>query len=161
MVFHLVLRILLCAGAGQLCCLHVDSGACPMPVPSSCLYSCRPQSFSSDLLRMLPWMSPPLSRVVYLPVLVMDYGANPWVDLRKSSKLPRAASGCAVTNLLLRVRGQQLRRCSPLLEVLLSTFLMEPPRPLAAHQVGVVFGLGAVQLRMLDGDQLKGGLMYT
>jgi hypothetical protein len=65
----------------------------------------------------------------------MDYGPNPWVDLRTSAGLPRAASGCPLTNMLVGMRGQQPQRCHALLEVFLSTFLIEPPRPLAAHQV--------------------------
>lgn len=84
---------------------------------------------------LFPVPAPCVSRAVHLPVLVMDYGPNPWVQLSKSNGLPRAASGCPLTNVLLRLRGQPLRRCSPLLEVFLSTFLIEPPRPLAAHQV--------------------------
>jgi hypothetical protein len=66
----------------------------------------------------------------------MDYGPNPWIALRKAAGLPRAASGCLLTNVLARLRGQRLQACKPLLEVFLSTFLIEPPRPLAAHQVG-------------------------
>lgn len=68
--------------------------------------------------------------------LVMDFGPNPWVDLRKSAGLPHAASGCLLTNVLSRLRGQKVQRCWAMLEVFLSTFLIEPPRPLAAHQVG-------------------------
>lgn len=79
-------------------------------------------------------------------VLVMDYGPNPWIVLRKSAGLPRAASGCLLTNMLTRLRGQRLQACQPLLEVFLSTFLIEPARPLAAHQVGVrVRGCWGVQ----------------
>jgi hypothetical protein len=67
--------------------------------------------------------------------LATDYGPNPWRNIRQAAGLPRAVSGCPLTKLLARFRGQQLQRCRPLLEVLLSTFLIEPPRPLAAHQV--------------------------
>jgi hypothetical protein len=65
----------------------------------------------------------------------MDYVPNPWKEIRRAASLPRAVSGCPLTNLLARLQGHSLQRCRPLLEVLLSTFLIEPPRPLAAHQV--------------------------
>jgi len=72
--------------------------------------------------------------------LAVDLGSDPWVALRQAVGLPRAASSCLLTNAVARLRGQSVRHCSTLLEVLLGSFLLEPPRPLAAHKVRVVGG---------------------
>lgn len=112
---------------------HTPVTHLPRAMPLRVLCRAVPCRAAPILLR-LPFAAS--SCLLQTTALAMDYGqSNPWVALRKAVGLPRAASSCPLTNLLLRLRGQQVQQCSALLEVLLSSFLLEHPRPLAAHQV--------------------------
>lgn len=88
-------------------------------------------------LQTLPGMALNLAAwsTYQLASLKMDLFTSSADKLRQQHCLPLAGSPCPLVESLRRLRGLPSQRCRPLVEVTMSTFLVEYPRPLPPNVV--------------------------
>lgn len=88
-------------------------------------------------LQTLPGMALNLAAwsTYQLASLKMDMFTSSADKLRQQYGLPLAGSPCPLVESLRRLRGLPSQRCRPLVEVTMSTFLVEYPRPLPPNVV--------------------------
>lgn len=109
--------------AGWLCVGFLQFGSCLTPADLA--------TWRGWALNLAAWSIKQLVQPLQAGLL-----PNVWAAERDALQLPRASSGCPLVDAWQRaVSGRPVQQCDVLLNVVLGSWLLEHPRPLAPYQV--------------------------